>query len=252
MEGTTLTKVELEKPYTVESLLTKLQARTVLWNNTNLSDDTVITSLDINETNSLEVYTQKYYFFVDYSGKKEKLQLESGDSIKRTKELYANVVAKDTANLIFKYQGKELDDEKTISDYNIQYGSVINVYEKVEPSIKYLDSNGTIEFLSNNILIGEDNVIKIKPNKEYELDVITINGEDKTNEVKNSELIINPLNTNLDIQIGFKLIKNVVIEKNPNTSDHIMWFLTLNILALSGIMTFLHKFIKKFRVSKYY
>lgn len=253
MEGTTLTKVELEKPYTVESLLTKLHARTVLWNNINLSDDTVITSLDINETNSLEVYTQKYYFFVDYSGKKEKLQLESGDSIRRTKELYANVVAKDITNLIFKYQGKELNDEKTISDYNIQYGSVINVYEKIEPSIKYLDSNGTIEFLSNNILIGEDNVIKIKPNKEYELDVITINGEDKTDEVKNSELIINPLNTNLDIQIGFKLIKkNVVIEKNPNTFDHIMWFLTLNILALSGIMTFLYKLIKKFRVSKYY
>ncbi|MDD6271967.1 MAG: ubiquitin-like protein, partial [bacterium] len=114
-----LKNVVIGMPYTVEKLKLATGARAVFLNNKELSNDQSL--LDLKENDTIEVFTGNYNVFIKNSkGITVPFYFESGDSIDNVKTKYSEKVNIPKNKIILKYNEKELEDERTLADYNIQ------------------------------------------------------------------------------------------------------------------------------------
>ena len=246
-----LKNVVIEMPYTVERLKLATGASAVFLNNKKLSNDQSL--LDLKENDTIEVFTGNYNAFIKNSkGINVPFYFESGDSIDNVKTKYSEKVNIPKNKIILKYNEKELADERTLADYNIQKYETLDAYVKFDINTSVEEGKGNITSSQNTALSGEKITITLSPNSEYELSKLIVNGIEKTNEVQNNELNIECGDEDINVKVSYKLkekeeeskdnieIKdkteeNVLIS-NPATGDNIMKYIIAFITSIVGIV----------------
>ena len=257
-----LKNVVIEMPYTVERLKLATGASAVFLNNKKLSNDQSL--LDLKENDTIEVFTGNYNAFIKNSkGINVPFYFESGDSIDNVKTKYSEKVNIPKNKIILRYNEKELADERTLADYNIQKYETLDAYVKFDINTSVEEGKGNITSSQNTALSGEKITITLSPNSEYELSKLIVNGIEKTNEVQNNELNIECGDEDINVKVSYKLkekeeepkdnvdkigeeakynieIKdkteeNVLIS-NPATGDNIIKYIIAFITSIVGIV----------------
>lgn len=214
-----LKKINVQAPYTVKKLKDAYSSKvTVFFNNEKLTDDTSLFQLNLQENERLQVFT-RYNYLQNISGVKIPFAIESGDPIDRVKEIYSAKSNIPVNKIILKYNGTELKDGRTLADYNIQKEETINAYAKIEVSTSVNSGKGTIVSSQDTAISGEEITITVNPEKEYELDKLLINGEDKTTEVKNKQLKLKCYEKDIKAEVNYKLKKSAVEEPEGDTEQ---------------------------------
>lgn len=240
-DKTNLKDVVIGTPYTVEKLKLSTGARAVFLNNKELSNDQSL--LNLTENDIIEVFTGNYNFFIKNSkGINVPFYFESGDSIDNVKTKYSEKVNLPKNKIILKYNGKELADERTLADYNIQKYETLDAYVKFDINTSVEEGKGKITSSQNTAFSGERITITLNPDSEYELSKLIVNGIEKTNEVQNNELNIECGDEDINVKVSYKLkeIKdkteeNVLIS-NPATGDNIIKYIIAFITSIVGIV----------------
>ena len=137
-------------------------------------------------------------------GLKIPFRFESGDSIDNVKVKYSKKTNIPPEKLVIKYKGKELSDERTLADYNIQMDSTLNVYVKVNINLSVNNGHGSVDTSSNSALSGDMVTITLKPDQGYELDEITVNGKSLKSEVTDNKLQIKCKNEDINVIVSYK------------------------------------------------
>ena len=250
-DKTNLKDVVIGTPYTVEKLKLATGARAVFLNNKELSNDQSL--LNLTENDTIEIFTGNYNYFIKNSkGITVPFYFESGDSIDNVKTKYSEKVNIPKNKIILKYNEKELADERTLADYNIQKYETLDAYVKVDINTSVEKGKGKITSSQNTALSGEKITITLNPDSEYELSKLIVNGIEKTNEVRNNELNIECGDKDINVIVSYKLkekeeepkdnieIKdkteeNVLIS-NPATGDNIIKYIIVFITSIVGIV----------------
>ena len=236
------TKVEIDSPYTVQLLKDKLNAKYVFYKNKELTDDTVLTSLDLNENELLEVFEKKFKNIINYKGDKFPFNFEAGESIENVKEMYSSRSKLPKERLIIKFKDKVLKDERTLADYNIQRTDDIYAYfmANIKASVT---AGGKYELSTTEALSGDEVTLKLIPDDGYRLESILINGKESLNLVNDNILKFICGEEDVDIKISYKL-KETKEEKeneseieNPKTSDNLAKYILMSIISLCGIIS---------------
>ena len=246
-----LKNVAIGNPYTVEKLKLSTGAERVFLNNKVLSDDQSL--LGLKENDIIEVFTGNYNVFIKNSkGIIVPFYFESGDSIDNVKTKYSEKVNIPKDKIILKYNEKELADERTLADYNIQKYNTLDAYVKFDINTSVEEGKGKITSSQDTALSGEKITITLNPDSEYELSKLIVNGIEKTNEVQNNELNIECGDEDINVKVSYKLkekeedpkdnieIKdkteeNVLIS-NPATGDNIIKYIIAFITSIVGIV----------------
>ena len=257
-----LKNVAIGNPYTVEKLKLSTGAKAVFLNNKELSNDQSL--LNLTENDIIEVFTGNYNIFIkDSKGIILPFYFESGDSIDDVKTKYSEKVNIPKNKIILKYNEKELADERTLADYNIQKYETLDAYVKFDINTSVEEGKGNITSSQNTALSGEKITITLSPNSEYELSKLIVNGIEKTNEVQNNELNVECGDEDINVKVSYKLkekeeeykdnvdkveeepkdnieIKdkaeeNVLIS-NPATGDNIIKYIIAFITSIVGIV----------------
>ena len=257
-----LKNVVIGMPYTVEKLKLATGTERVFLNNKVLSDDQSL--LGLKENDIIEVFTGNYNVFIKNSkGINVPFYFESGDSIDNVKTKYSEKVNIPKNKIILKYNEKELADERTLADYNIQKYETLDAYVKFDINTSVEEGKGKITSSQDTALSGEKITITLNPDSEYELSKLIVNGIEKTNEVQNNELNIECGDEDINVKVSYKLkekeeeskdnvdkveeepkdnieIKdkaeeNVLIS-NPATGDNIIKYIIAFITSIVGIV----------------
>ena len=257
-----LKNVVIGMPYTVEKLKLATGTERVFLNNKVLSDDQSL--LGLKENDIIEVFTGNYNVFIKNSkGINVPFYFESGDSIDDVKTKYSEKVNIPKNKIILRYNEKELADERTLADYNIQKYETLDAYVKFDINTSVEEGKGKITSSQNTALSGEKITITLNPDSEYELSKLIVNGIEKTNEVQNNELNIECGDEDINVKVSYKLkekeeeskdnvdkveeepkdnieIKdkteeNVLIS-NPATGDNIIKYIIAFITSIVGIV----------------
>ncbi len=203
-DKTNLKYVVIGKPYTVEKLIISTGARKVFLNDIELTDDQSL--LNLTENDTLEIFTGNYNIFIKNSkGITVPFYFESGDSIDNVKTQYSEKVNIPKDKIILKYNEKELADERTLADYNIQKYETLDAYVKFDINTSVEEGKGNITSSQNTALSGEKITITLNPDSEYELSKLIVNGIEKTNEVQNNELNIECGDEDINVKVSYKL-----------------------------------------------
>lgn len=185
------------------------------------------------------------------------LEVESSDSIEALK---AKIQEKQRINIeqqILVFEGKQLEEGRTLADYNIQKGSTIHLILTInEEKFKViLDSNGGI-FTDDKRILEIDNIIKYdyndieKPSRKgYEFKGFYTEkvGGKPLEDVMNSEAGIEE---HIIFYAQWEEIlsdKIIISEENPKTLDSVsrsILFLTISIIGLVVTIVYL-RIIKK-------
>ena len=210
-----LKNVVIGMPYTVEKLKLATGARAVFLNNKELSNDQSL--LDLKENDTIEVVTGNYNVFIKNSkGINVPFYFESGESIDNVKTKYSEKVNIPKNKIILKYNEKELADERTLADYNIQKYETLDAYVKFDINTSVEEGKGNITSSQNTALSGEKITITLSPNSEYELSKLIVNEIEKTNEVQNNELNIECGDEDINVKVSYKLK-----EKEEESKDNV-------------------------------
>ncbi len=246
------TKVEIKSPYTVQLLKEKLNAKYVFFKNKELTDDTLLTSLDLDENELLEVFENKFKYVINYKGDKFPFNFETGESIENVKEMYSSRTKLPKERLVIKFKDKVLKDERTLADYNIQRTEDIYAYFMANIKASVSDG-GKYELSTTEALSGDEVTLKLIPEDGYELKSVLINGKENLNLVKDNILKFICGEEDIDIKISYKLKENKETEEekeneseieNPKTSDNIFFYIIGLIVSIFGIIINKIKLIK--------
>ncbi len=233
-----LKNVVIAKPYTVEKLKLATGVKEVHLNNKVLSDDQSL--LDLKENDTIEVFTGNYNIFIKNSkGIYVPFYFESGDSIDSVKTKYSEKVNIPKNKIILKYNEKELEDERTLADYNIQKYNTLDAYVKFNINTSVEEGKGNITSSKNTAFSGEKITITLNPDSKYEISKLIVNGIEKTNEVQNNKLNIECGYEDINVKVSYKLKEkeeeNVLIS-NPATGDNIIKYIIAFITSIVGIV----------------
>lgn len=210
-----LKNVIIENPYTVEKMKQATGAEKVFLNNKELPNDQSL--LDLRKNDIIEVFTGNYNFFIKNSqGINVPFYFETGDSIDNVKTKYSEKVNIPKNKIILKYNEKELEDERTLADYNIQKYETLDAYVKFDINTSVEEGKGNITSSQNAALSGEKITITLNPDSEYELGKLIVNGIEKTNEVQNNELNIECGDEDINVKVSYKLK-----EKEEESKDNV-------------------------------
>ena len=257
-----LKNVAIRMPYTVEKLKLATGAEAVFLNNKEISNDQSL--LDLEENDIIEVFTGNYNYFIKISkGILAPFYFERGNLIDNVKTKYSETVNIPKNKIVLKYNEKELEDERTLIDYNIQKYETIDAYVKFDINTSVEEGKGNITSSQNTALSGEKITITLNPDSEYELGKLIVNGIEKTNEVQNNELNIECGYEDINVKVSYKLkekeeesknnteiedkTKENALTSNPETGDNIIKYIIALIISIVGIVICKYKkIIKKY------
>lgn len=257
----TLIDVIIDKPYTVGTLKQLTNTKTIFYNNIELEDNISLLELINEKKGILEGFTGRFIYVENTKEEKIPLYVESGDSIEMVKEKYSKKTNIPIDKLIIKYDNKELKNEKTLADYNIQKLSTIYIYEKFNIYKSIEQGKGNIITTQDTVIFKDNITITLTPEIEYIVDKILINDIDKTNKLKNNKLNIECNNEDINIKVYYKL-KEVVnptdlenttelLIENPKTSDNIIIYIKTLIISFISLIILKIKKVKEYKNKNY-
>lgn len=183
-------------------------------------------------------------FVKDIEGKNFSLEVESSDTIEAVKEkIYQekNIEVK-KQRLIF--GGKELEEGRTLADYNIEKDATIHLSIKLTfYKINVIESEyGTIEPNKNTARENEEINVTITPKENYQIKNINVyktNNKDEHIIVENNTFTMPDEDITIEVEFQEKeLISNDVVDKtenittNPKTGDNIYIIFLINMISL--------------------
>ena len=225
--------------------------KTVFFNNEKLQDDKSLLDLNLSKNDKIQVFS-KYNYIEDINGVKIPFALESVDSIDNVKEKYSKKTNIPQNKIIIKYNGRVLNEGRTLADYNIQKYETLSAYIKVDINTSVEEGKGSIKSSQDTAILGEEITITLNPESEYEIDKVIVNGADKTNEVQNNELKIICNTKDINVKVKYKQkakvseelkeqirdnIENKESINNPETGDNIIIYIVTFITSFLGICT---------------
>ena len=114
----------------------------------------------------LEIKLNCYKYKEEYKFKLKSVKT----TIRQVKEELRNIIRVDLDNIKFLFSSQNLEDDKTLEDYNIQNGNTIFYYYKKpkaqKTKNKIPDKKPEINDNINNNLNNDDNIISDNPNKK--------------------------------------------------------------------------------------
>ncbi len=228
------TKVEIESPYTIQLLKEKLNAKYVFFKNKELTDDTLLTSLNLDENELLEVFENKFKYVINYKGDKFSFNFETGESIENVKEMYSSRTKLPKERLVIKFKDKVLKNDRTLADYNIQRTEDIYAYFMANVKTTISDG-GKYELSTTEALSGDEIILKLIPEDGYELKSVLVNGKEYLNSVNDNILKFVCGEEDVDIKISYKLKEDQI--KNPKTNDNIIKYIFVSLFSLCSLVS---------------
>lgn len=224
-----LKEVYLAAPYLVKDLKLNSTPFTAFYNNEILSDDTSIFDLDLSGNNKLEIFS-RYNLVSDSNNVKIPFYTENGEAIDNLKRFYATKTGIPYEKLVFMYNGKELLDGRNLADYNILKEQVINALVKVNVTSTVEEGKGEVICSKEYALTNDKVIFTFKPDTNYLIDKVLVNGQDMTDKVITNTLEVECGMQDISVKVTYKQdkTKDVVQEEktentkteNPKTGDN--------------------------------
>ena len=151
-------------------------------------------------------------FVKTFTGKTITLDVESSDSIKNIKSIIKDKVFIKLQKIILFIDGKQLEDSKTLANYNIQKDSILHLVSRFRGGMKRnLKSQNKcnyeskeIEFENNGITNKQTDEIN-KTNECNNIEENNINKNDNNMKNQNNNRILNKYIVNKDITDELKI-----------------------------------------------